>query len=334
MLAADNDLDGLFSAVILDMSLYKIFELEVETQFREELRWEIPIQDDYDILIMLDLAYDNTPNYRKASSRASQKAFAIDHHVTNESGFPQKVIAYNPCRNGECYEPTVFLVDRVAKKLGQESSDLSEYLALLGVLADAGINFRVQNKEIDYFYDSTIENLYRNGIRSYSFLFKSVEYKGFIYPKFKETIEALNAEASDVGWKELYLRFINETSDLRSAQKFIKRIENKYEGNYTEILDLIPTEPTQVSKSGIWVVRNTTQIGNGVLGRSIAELLNRACIVYSCKKTCKISARGPPESDINFIPLFSSYGGGHPRACGALVTPKKFQSFLENILSS
>ena len=251
MLVADNDLDGLFSAVILDMSLYNIFELEVETQFREELWWEIPIQDNYDILIMLDLAYDNTPNYRKASSRASQKAFAIDHHVTNETGFPQKVIAYNPCKNGECYEPTAFLVDRVVKKLGQESSDLSEYLTLLGVLADAGINFRVQSRKIDYFYDSTIENLYRNGIRSYSFLFKSVEYKDFIYPKFKETIEALNAEASDVGWKELYLRFINETSDLSSAQKFIKRIENKHQGTYIEILDSIPTELSSITKSAI-----------------------------------------------------------------------------------
>jgi single-stranded DNA-specific DHH superfamily exonuclease len=326
-LASDNDLDGLFSAVKLDLGLYELYETEVETFFREEVRWEVPISDDYDLLVMLDLAYDNTPNYRKAAARA-KKVYAIDHHVTNETGFPQRVNVYNPCSEGQCYKPTTYLVDKVVNKLGKSTDNhLDEYLNLLGVLADAGINFRAKDKKIEYFYDPELKPLFELGMKQFSHLFEPQQYEDFIYPRFKETLEALNSEAEDLGWKELYLRFINEATDYTAAQEIIRKIEKKHENIYQELLQQIPREPTELTESGIWLLKNTTSIPNGTLGRVIAELLNQAVITYNCTKFCRVSARAPAESTINFIPLFDSYGGGHPKACGAFLSQNKFQQF-------
>ncbi|MFX0210202.1 MAG: DHH family phosphoesterase [Candidatus Hodarchaeota archaeon] len=328
-LASDNDLDGLFSAVKLDLGLYELYETEVETFFREEVRWEVPINDDFDLLIMLDLAYDNTPNYRKAAARA-KNVYAIDHHVTNETGFPQRVNVYNPCNEGQCYQPTTYLVDKVVNRLGKSADNhLNVYLNLLGVLADAGINFRAKGRDIEYFYDPELTLLFEKGMKQFNHLFETQQYENFVYPRFKETLEALNLEAEDLGWKELYLRLINEATDFEAVQKIISKIQKKYENSYQELLQQIPREPTELTKSGIWLLKNTTSISNGTIGRVIAELLNQAVITYSCTKFCRVSARAPAESTINFIPLFNSYGGGHPKACGAFLSQNKFQQFYE-----
>ncbi|UCE12472.1 MAG: DHH family phosphoesterase [Candidatus Heimdallarchaeota archaeon] len=330
-LAADNDLDGLFSAVLLDLGFYDLFEVEVEIFFRDEVRWEIPIDQDFDLLIMLDLAYDNSPNYRKASSRA-RNSFAIDHHITKETGFPERVFAYNPCREGQCYLPTVFLVNQVINRLGQSPTPLQEYVNLLGVLADAGINFFTSNNnEINYSYDPKLENLFHIGRKQYDFLFEQEEVGEFVYPRFKKTIEALNIEAEELGWKELYYRFINEATDQSKAQELVEQIEKKHENAFEDLLQYLPKEPTEITKSGIWLIKNTSHLSNSVIGRVIAELYNTPIIAYSCAKFCRVSARAPADSTMNFIPLFSTFGGGHPKACGAFLTPLRFEELLEKI---
>lgn len=331
VIAADNDLDGLLSAVLLDLGIYNLFEIEVEILFRDEVRWEIPIDRDFDLLIMLDLAYDNTPNYRKAASRGG-KSFAIDHHITNETGFPKRVIAYNPCREGQCYLPTVFLVNQVVNKLGHPPSPLHEYLNLLGVLADAGINFSiVDNKKIKYSYDLKLENLFQNGRKQYGFLFDLHEVGEFVYPRFKKTIEALNIEAEELGWKELYYRFINDVSNQATAQQFVTQIEKEHENAYEDLLQNLPKEPTEITRSGIWIIKNNSPLSNGVIGRAIAELYNTPVITYSCAKFCRVSARAPTDSNVNFIPMFSTFGGGHRKACGAFLTPLRFEELIERI---
>ncbi|MHA2245926.1 MAG: hypothetical protein ACXADY_13265 [Candidatus Hodarchaeales archaeon] len=73
-IAADNDLDRVFSAILLDMEFFSLFDIGVERFFRDELRWEIPIEQKFDVLIII--AYDNTPNYRNAASKAKHP-FAI-----------------------------------------------------------------------------------------------------------------------------------------------------------------------------------------------------------------------------------------------------------------
>lgn len=330
-LASDNDLDGLFSAIKLDMGLYSLHEIEVETYFRDELRWEIPIDQEFDLLIMTDLAYDNTPNYRKAAAKAKHP-FAIDHHVTSETGFPQRVTAYNPCRNGQCYQPATFLVDKVIKKLGQETNLLNEYLNLIGVLADAGINFRVmKDKKIQYFYDPSLKEIFEKGQKQFEYLFQRKKFNGLVYPRFKETIEALNFEGVEEGWKEIYFRFINEVTDLSTAQEIVRKIEEKNKDTFFEMIQQVPKEPTELTKSGIWLVKNATSISNGAIGRIIAELIGHPVVSYSCKKFCSVSARAPADSNINFIPMFAGYGGGHPKACGALLTQNQFQQFHEEI---
>lgn len=327
-IAADNDLDGLFSAIQLDMGLYNLYEIEVETYFRDEVRWEIPIDQKFDLLIMTDLAYDNTPNYRNAVGKAAQ-SFAIDHHVTKE--FPQRVKAYNPCKSGQCYQPATFLVNKILKRLGQETNTLNEYLNLLGVLADAGINFKIQKDKIQYFYDSSLKEVFSKGFKQFSFFFEEKKFNGLVYPRFKETIEALNCEAGEVGWKEIYLRFINEVTDLSAAQELVGNIEEKNKDSFFELIQQVPKEPTELTKSGIWIVKNTTSISNGTIGRIIAELIGKPILAYSCKKFCRVSARAPSDSTINFIPFFSGFGGGHPKACGAFLNQSQFKLFLAKI---
>ncbi len=327
-IAADNDLDGLFSAIQLDMGLYELYEIEVETYFRDELRWDIPIDQKFDILIMVDLAYDNTPNYRYAASKAAQ-SFAIDHHVTSD--FPQRVKAYNPCKEGQCYLPATFLANKILKGLGQETNPLNEYLNLIGVLADAGINFKIQKNKIQYFYDPALKEVYDKGLQQFGFFFEKKIFTGLVYPRFKEIIEALNYEAGEVGWKEIYFRFINEVTDLATAQELIRKIEEKNKDRFFELIHKVPKEPTEFTRSGLWLVNNTTSIGNGTMGRIIAELIGKPVLVYSCKKSCRVSARAPADSTINFIPIFSGFGGGHPKACGAFLSQSQFQSFLAKI---
>ncbi|MFX0120951.1 MAG: hypothetical protein ACFE9A_16315 [Candidatus Hodarchaeota archaeon] len=328
-LAADNDLDGLFSAIKLDMGIYELFGTEVETYFRSDLYWDIPLDKEFDLLIMMDLAYDNTPNYRNTASKA-KRTFAIDHHITNEKGFPRRVTAYNPCRNGQCYQPTTFLVDEILKKLGQDKSPLNEYLNLLGILADAGINFCVDaEKNIQYSFDQSLEDIFITSKRQFTPLFEKNTFDNFVYPQYKETLEALSFECGELGWKEVYFRFINEVTDLTTAQELVRKIERKNKNVFFDVIQQIPKEPTELTKSGIWLVKNLTSISNGVIGRLIAELFGKAVVTYSCAKFCRVSARAPVDSTINFIPIFSSFGGGHPKACGAFLTPKKFQEFLE-----
>ncbi|MFW9855274.1 MAG: hypothetical protein ACFFFG_09435 [Candidatus Thorarchaeota archaeon] len=330
-LVADNDLDGLFSAVKLDLALYDLLELEVETVFRDELRWEIPITDQFDVLIFLDLAYDNTPNYRKAAASA-RNTFAIDHHVTSERGFPQRVEAFNPCKEGQCYQPTTFLVDRINKKLGQKDNALQDYLTILGVLADAGINFKVSSEEMltfEFAFDEALQTVFNLSQTRFKELLAAVKYKEWIYPRFKEINAALNSSAKDLGWKEIYFRFINQAEDVNAASKLVEEIEKKYSNAYKELLDQVPKEPTGKTSSGIWIFKNNTPIPNGTIGRIIAEMYGEAVISYSCKKFCRVSARAPVGMDMDFIPLFAGYGGGHPKASGAILTPKRFDEFLE-----
>ncbi len=329
-IAADNDLDGVFGAILLDIGLYNLFEIEVDTYFRDELRWEIPIDQKFDILIMVDLAFDNTPNYRRAANQAGQ-SFAIDHHVTSIKGFPQHVTMYNPCKDGHCYLPATFLVHEVISELGLETTPLNEYLNLLGVLADAGINFKVENTTIQYFYDPRLKDIFEKSFNQFDYLFEQKEFDGLFYPHFKETIEALSFEGAEEGWKELYLRFINEINDLLSAQKLVKRILTKNNDEFFNVIQQVPKKPTEITKSGIWLIKNTSPISNGVIGRTIAELIGNPVIAYSCKKFCRVSARAPSDSDIDFIPMFSGFGGGHPKACGAFLTQNQFQSFLKKI---
>jgi hypothetical protein len=330
-LVADNDLDGLFSAVKLDLALYELFELEVETFFRDELKWEIPIDDQYDVLVFLDLAYDNTPNYRRAAASA-KKTFAIDHHVTQETGFPQRVDAYNPCRDATCYRPTTFLVDCVNKKLGQKNSPLQDYLTILGVLADAGINFRISSEDssdFEFSFDDALQPIFTLTQTRFSELFTPVQHKGWVFPQFKEINAALNAAAKDLGWNEVYLRFINQAEDVNTASKLVEEIQVKYSTTYTDLLDHVPKEPTELTSSGVWILKNTTPLPNGTLGRIIAEMYGEAVISYSCKKFCRVSARAPVGMDIDFIPLFTGFGGGHPKASGAILTPRRFEEFIQ-----
>jgi single-stranded DNA-specific DHH superfamily exonuclease len=333
-IAADNDLDGLFSAILLDMGLYNLFDIEVETFFRDELRWEIPIEGEFDLLVMTDLAYDNTPNYRAAAAKA-KNSFAIDHHITNETGFPKRVTAYNPCKTGQCYLPATFLANKVLKTMGLETNPLHEYLNLIGVLADAGISFKVgEDKTIQYFYDSELTKTFENGQKSFEYLFHQKNLDNLIYPQFKEVIGALNFEGAEEGWKELYLRFINEVTDLSAAQKLVNKIVNKNNEEFRNLIQQIPKEPTELTKSGIWLVKNASSISNGVIGRIISELLGYPVVTYSCKKFCRVSARAPSDSDINFIPMFSGFGGGHPKACGAFLAQNQFKVFLEKIMEN
>ena len=333
-IAADNDLDGLFSAILLDMGLYNLFDIEVETFFRDELRWEIPIENKFDTLIMTDLAYENTPNYRAATSKA-KRAYAIDHHITSETGFPQRVTVYNPCKDGQCYLPATFLAIKILKTMGHETSPLFEYLNLIGVLADAGINFKVrEDKTIVYYYDAELASTYEIGQRSFEDLFHQKEFENFVYPYFKEVIGALSFEGAEEGWKELYLRFINEVTDLSAAQSLINKIVNKNSEEFLNVVQQIPKKPTEITKSGIWLVKNTSTVSNGVIGRIISELLGHPVVTYSCKKFCRVSARVPSDSDINFIPLFSGFGGGHPKACGAFLTQNQFKAFYDKLMEN
>ena len=330
-IAADNDLDGLFSAILLDIGLYNLYEIETEVFFRDELRWEIPIDDNFDVLFLLDLAFDNTPNYRKIVSRA-KNTYAIDHHITQETGFPGKVNLYNPCFEGQCYQPATFLVNRVITELGNDNNPLCQYLNLLGVLADAGINFRISKNEIKYSFDPSITLVYENGKKNFKDLFEVKQFGNYIYPHFKVVIEALNLEAADLGWNEMHLRFINEAENQAQAEQIVKKMEKKHEEAYKELLMKIPKQPTEIStESGIWIIKNTTSIGNGSLARVVAEMLDKPVIAYKCAKTCRVSARAPAESKINFIPIFENYGGGHPKACGAFLTPKRFSELFEKI---
>ena len=333
-IAADNDLDGLFSAIILDIGLFTLFDIEVESFFRDELRWEIPLENKFDLLIMTDLAYDNTPNYRTAASKA-KRAYAIDHHITSETGFPQRVTVYNPCRDGQCYLPATFLANKIIKTMGHETSPLFEYLNLIGVLADAGINFKVsQDKTITYYYDAELSSTFENGKRLFEDLFHQKEFENYVYPYFKEIIGALSFEGAEEGWKELYLRFINEVTDLSTAQSLVNKIVNKNNEEFLNVIQQVPKKPTEITKSGIWLVKNTSAISNGVIGRIISELLGHPVVTYSCKKFCRVSARAPSDSHINFIPMFSGFGGGHPKACGAFLTQNQFETLYERLMDN
>ena len=333
-IAADNDLDGLFSAILLDMGFYSLFDIEVETFFRDELRWEIPIEEKFDILILTDLAYDNTPNYRAVASEAKH-TYAIDHHITSETGFPQRVTVYNPCKDGQCYLPATFLAKEILKTMGLEISPLYEYLNLIGVLADAGINFKVrEDKTIKYYCDAKLSTTFEKGQRSFENFFHQKEFENFVYPYFKEVIGALNFEGAEEGWKELYFRFINEVTDLESAQNLVNKIVDKNGNEFLNVVQQVPKKPTEITKSGIWLVKNTSSISNGVIGRIISELLGQPVVTYSCTKFCRVSARAPSDSDINFISIFDGFGGGHPKACGAFLTQNQFKAFYERMIEN
>ncbi|MFW9915922.1 MAG: DHH family phosphoesterase [Candidatus Thorarchaeota archaeon] len=336
-LAADNDLDGLTSACLMDKMLYEVFDIEPDACFRHELTWNIDWEQlpepEYQIGFFLDLAYDNTPNYRNIASKIDH-AFAIDHHVASETGFPQKVLAYNPCRNSECYIPTIFLVKRVSQTLGLTSDSVNDYLVLLGVLADSGIYFNITSeKDLRFGCSPEIMPFYEEMRSQFPGLFSLEEFEGFTYPKYRNVLAAVEKEASELGWAELNLQFINESGDLGSLQGLIEQIHKKHEGEFEQLLAELPSEPTETSSSGIWILRNTTSIPNGALARTIAEMTTNPIVVYKCAKMCYIAARAPHNSSINFIPAFKTFGGGHEGACGAYIPSKDLEEFLAKIRS-
>ncbi|MFX0114419.1 MAG: hypothetical protein ACFFB3_07715 [Candidatus Hodarchaeota archaeon] len=334
-LAADNDLDGLTAACVMDMALYEVFDIEVDTCFRHELTWEIDWQQlpeaEYQVGIFLDLAYGNTPNYRNAAAKVKH-SFAIDHHVASETGFPQKVLAYNPCRNAECYLPTAYLAGEVAQGLGLASSPVVEYLVALGVLADSGIYFNLKpENELEYGCAPKLELLYEKSKSKFPALFKTVTYDEYKYPQYRSYLAAIEKEAAELGWNELYVQWVNESESLENLQNLIDQIYEKHPEEFEQLLAELPSDPTETSSSGVWILKNVTAIPNGALARTIAEMTSTPIVVYKCAKMCFIAARAPQGSLINFIPAFETYGGGHEGACGAVIPSKDLESFLDNI---
>ncbi|MHA2272241.1 MAG: hypothetical protein ACXACI_10285 [Candidatus Hodarchaeales archaeon] len=336
-LAADNDLDGLSAACLMDNMLYEVFDIEPDTCFRHELTWKIDWEQlpetMYQIGIFLDLAYDNTPNYRNIASKIDH-AFAIDHHVSSETGFPQKVLAYNPCRNSECYIPTVFLVKRVCQTLELTSNPVNDYLILLGVLADSGIYFNLTSEnDLSFGCSPEITPFYERIRPQFPDFFSSESFNGFKYPRYRDILAAIEKEASELGWAELNLQFVNESEDLGNFQGLIEQIHKKHAGEFEHLLAELPVEPTETSSSGIWILKNTTSIPNGALARTIAEMTTNPIVVYKCTKMCYVAARAPRGSSINFIPAFETFGGGHEGACGAYFPSKDLEEFLGKIRS-
>jgi len=334
-LAADNDLDGLVAACLMDLAMYELFDLEVDTCFRHEVTWEIDWQqmpdNSYYAGIFLDLAYSNTPNYRNVASRI-KNAFAIDHHISSETGFPQKVLAFNPCRNGECYLPTAYLAQEVAQELGKSSSPIFDYLTLLGVLGDCGIYFNVtSSKEIKFGYSSELEMLYKKGRSLFPELFEIETHAEFKYPRYRSVLAAIEKEAADMSWNELYIKFVNESESPTGLQGLVEEILSKHPDAFTQIMAELPSEPSETSSSGIWLMKNKTSISNGVLARTIAEMKSHPNVVYKCMKKCYVAARAPPGSQINFIPAFETFGGGHKGACGACIPPRDMGSLLDKV---
>ncbi|MFQ5977226.1 MAG: hypothetical protein ACE5OZ_03715 [Candidatus Heimdallarchaeota archaeon] len=334
-LAADNDLDGLTAACLLDMALYELYEVEVDTCFRHELSWEIDWQQlpesAYDIGVFLDLAFGNTPNYRNIASTVNH-CFAIDHHISNEVGFPQKVTAYNPCRNAECYLPTAWLAKEIIQDLGHVPSPVVDYLVLLGVLSDSGIYFNLTpDNELKLGYSPELAPYFDKAISQFPNLFKKEVFGSFKYPAYRDILAAVNREATELGWAEIYLQFVNASEELENLEEIIDQIHAKYAGEYEQILADLPSEPTETSSSGIWILKNPTTLSNGAIARTIVEMISQPIVVYKCAKLCYIAARAPHGSPINFIPAFENVGGGHQGACGAVISQKDFEPFLEII---
>ncbi len=349
VLIADNDLDGLFSAVKMDLVLYEQMGIEVDTVFRNPASWDIPLNEIQelkpDLICLLDIALTSGTNVRRIPAMVrSGSAFQIDHHVTLE-GIPTKTYCtYNPCTDGDLYLPTTYLVDQFLQRLCKEyrpaSDSMHSLLTLLGVFADAGISSFVKDqkkRELEIYTVPELQAFYKETSESFSKYFNVSYLHDLPFLHIAKVCKCYEVAAWDDGFEDWYLQIINSFDKGNSLEALNAEIVEKYSSYFTHLfatLDKILTS-TDRSKPFLIYRNRTIQEPNSTLSRYLVEILGRPVVVYSTGKTVTVSARAPVDSTVDFVPVFNKYGGGgHKRACGVKFEPEKLQEFIVDLKES
>ncbi len=337
MIVADNDLDGVTSAVRFDNALYSL-GFETTLAFRDPIDFDLPLVEikktHPSVLILLDIAVDSVTNLRPAAHLANQ-VFLVDHHTIEENEIPPKIITYNPCFRGDCYTPTVSLVGELISQLASASVDNREndfLILLLGLYSDAAISYhKMTNLEYSWHFEPQFEEVFNQAIAGFPDYFKIITSLHKIqYPYFQKIVKSFDSYIEDVGFDEVSTQLVNTSIEPKGISLFFSKVVQRYGQDFDDLLNQISSiMDTHLKDGNLILYRNETDYSNGILSRLLTEHSGKASVVYSTGKEITISARLPRDSTISLVPVFNQYGGGgHPRACGAKILPDQLRNFL------
>ncbi|MHA1917781.1 MAG: DHHA1 domain-containing protein [Candidatus Ranarchaeia archaeon] len=338
MIVADNDLDGITSAVLLDNMLYQ-FEFESKIEFRDPIDWSLPIKniqkEHPGYLFLLDIASDSVENLR-ITTKVAKNVFQIDHHITDMESHPKKIVMYNPCYKGEYYLPTVFLVDEISKKIAtidEINVENNILVLLLGLYADAAISYHNLFDKYSWHCEPKIKSHFKEMEKQFPSYF-DIEKKGSIeYPIFQKMVKCVDYYVEEQGYEEVLNQLINSYGKKEGVKELLNKITSKFEYIFENLIVTVSQILDKSDKNrNIIEFRNTTDHTNGVLSRFLTEHSGKTSVVYSDANEMKVSSRLPRNISVSLVPIFNKYGGGgHPRACGGKISSNEVEVFVKEI---
>jgi hypothetical protein len=336
---ADNDLDGVTSAVLLDNTLFSL-DFETTIAFRNPIDFNLPLKDlqknPTSLLILLDIALDSITNLRQAA-RLVNRVFMIDHHITETSDIPSKITMYNPGFDGTKYIPTVSLVGEITSHLDNKNASNEEndlLIHLLGLYSDAAISYhRLTDQDYSWYYEPPFEQIFTKTKQHFPQYFEIQSSNETVhYPRIQRIVKSMDAYGEDLGWDEVSTQLVNNSTKPEGIASLFTKIEERYGGVFDDLVQLVGEILGVSADTPLIQYNNQTDFSNGMLSRMLTEHSSKPCIVYSIGKEVTISGRLPRDSSLSLVPLFNQYGGGgHPRATGTKIAPEQLNDFLKDV---
>jgi oligoribonuclease NrnB/cAMP/cGMP phosphodiesterase (DHH superfamily) len=337
---ADNDLDGVTSAVRLDNTLYSL-GLETTIAFRDPIDFNLPLKDlqknPTSLLILLDIALDSITNLRPAA-RLVNKVFMIDHHITDPSEIPTKITMYNPASDGSVYVPAVSLVGQIIDRLTKKNTideENDHLILLLGLFSDAAISFhRLSGQDYTWYFEPHFKQIFTQAKQRFPQYFEIIDsIKPLQYPHIQRIVKSMDAYGEDLGWDEVSTQLVNKSAEPKGIASLFTKIEERYGPTFDELIHIVGEILSVTSTTPLIQYNNQTDFSNGILSRLLTENSGKPCIVYSKGIEVTVSGRLPRDTSLSLVPLFNEYGGGgHPRATGAKFAPEKLNTFLKEMM--
>ncbi|MFX0094386.1 MAG: DHHA1 domain-containing protein [Candidatus Hodarchaeota archaeon] len=343
MLVADNDLDGICSASLLDTALYELNIEDLEVAFRDPLTWDVPYDNveeyDPDVVILLDIA-SGSVGEPKSLARLAPRVYQIDHHITKEIGHPKRLLAYNPTRSGEYYIPTVYLTRELCLQLKVESmlSENANLVTLIGLFADAAISYyREVDSALKYYVEPQISEFYEHCKLQNPSYFQIKTQNNFEFPLLQQATLCLFLFNRDLGQDEGYVQLVNAMEQKNQVDALVQKIILKYEGEFSTLLDKIQRILNyfehETDLAIIQYNNREREISNSTLSRLLVEHTGKPVVVHSSTtREVFISARLPKTLKMNLVTIFEKYGGGgHQKACGGRIRQEDLPLLIQDI---
>ena len=346
VILADSDVEGIVSSALLDAAIYRAYNIEPESLFRNQVSWKIPVKDLHelrpDVLILVDIALSSPTEYRNVL-RLSRHVLQVDHHVTPTTGFPSKIFSFNPSRNGVPNLPSTYLIHELTKDIAPDiaKSQAGLQSLCLGLVDNGAISF-VFSRDTQplLLIESSLKRLFIKFKENLPAYWKTNSNEADKAPFILNASRCVSQWLIDEELEEVLVHIVNAFNNKTSIDYLLNRAVDQYGSEMSHALHVIDrmlhSDVRSLSDDpSLLVLRNSSIHSNELVAKRAIEILSKAAVVYRDEEesSSPVEAHLRVESQIDLVPYFRKYGGfGHSRSCKAHLSEPVRKQLIRNLL--